>query len=259
MVGSGGDLRSGFLMGDKIKGVEEADAILFVGTNPRYEAPVFNARVRKTWMHYEVRIGMVGSKVDLTYEYDFLGSDAKALYDLIAGHSDFAKVRYSQSSIDDVGLTASYYYRANHLTPNRPASSLSHPYSYLLRLKALKGASRPLIIVGSRALKGSQGPALLATLHTLADGLRTDPDWQVPPVHPPSASPRHRNRSSWLQCLNVLHATAGLAGALDLGYKGSGLADATPELLFLLGADEGAVAKPKDAFVVYQGWPGGGR
>ena len=60
---AGSDLRSAYVMGDRIAGVEEADVVLFVGTNPRYEAPVFNARVRKTWMHYDlqVRLGTICS------------------------------------------------------------------------------------------------------------------------------------------------------------------------------------------------------
>ena len=41
------DLRSNYLLNTKIAGVEEADLILFIGTNPRFEAPLFNARVRK--------------------------------------------------------------------------------------------------------------------------------------------------------------------------------------------------------------------
>ena len=41
-----------------------------MGTNPRYEAPIFNARLRKCWIHNELDVGVVGPKVDLTYDYD---------------------------------------------------------------------------------------------------------------------------------------------------------------------------------------------
>lgn len=47
MEGSGADLRSNYLFNDRIVGIEEADVVLLVGTNPRYEAPVLNARIRK--------------------------------------------------------------------------------------------------------------------------------------------------------------------------------------------------------------------
>ena len=43
------------------------------GTNPRYEAPMVNARIRKSWVHNELDVAVIGSKVDLTYEYNHLG------------------------------------------------------------------------------------------------------------------------------------------------------------------------------------------
>ena len=48
----------------KIAGVEDADLVLLVGTNPRYEAPLFNARLRKCWIHNELNLGLVGPKVN---------------------------------------------------------------------------------------------------------------------------------------------------------------------------------------------------
>lgn len=47
MDGSGSDLRSNYLLNSSIEGIEEADAILLIGCNPRYEAPLLNARIRK--------------------------------------------------------------------------------------------------------------------------------------------------------------------------------------------------------------------
>ena len=51
-------------------GVEEADLVLLVGTNPRYEAPLLNSRIRKGFLHHELDIGVVGPKLDLNYEYE---------------------------------------------------------------------------------------------------------------------------------------------------------------------------------------------
>lgn len=51
-------------------GVEEADLLLLIGTNPRYEAPLLNARVRKSFLHNELNVALIGPKVDLTYEYE---------------------------------------------------------------------------------------------------------------------------------------------------------------------------------------------
>lgn len=50
--------------------MEEADLLLVVGCNPRYEAPLFNARVRKAWLNNELDVAVVGHPVDLTYGYE---------------------------------------------------------------------------------------------------------------------------------------------------------------------------------------------
>ena len=49
-------------------GVEEADVVLLIGTNPRFEAPLFNARIRKAWINNELRVATVGPQLDLSYE-----------------------------------------------------------------------------------------------------------------------------------------------------------------------------------------------
>lgn len=50
--------------------IEEADYVLLVGTNPRYEAPLLNTRIRKGFVHNETNIGLIGPKVDLSYNYE---------------------------------------------------------------------------------------------------------------------------------------------------------------------------------------------
>lgn len=49
---------------------EEADLVLLVGTNPRFEAPLFNARLRKGYLTNELDVAYIGPKVDLRYEYE---------------------------------------------------------------------------------------------------------------------------------------------------------------------------------------------
>ncbi|KAL0963873.1 hypothetical protein UPYG_G00314680 [Umbra pygmaea] len=92
MAGAGSDLRSNYLLNSRIAGIEEADLLLLVGTNPRYEAPLFNARIRKSWLHNELRVALLGRKVDLTYTYDHLGESTKVLQDISAGTHPFSKV-----------------------------------------------------------------------------------------------------------------------------------------------------------------------
>lgn len=53
-----------------ISGLEEADLILLIGTNPRYEAPLINTRIRKSYVHNETDVALIGPQVDLTYNYE---------------------------------------------------------------------------------------------------------------------------------------------------------------------------------------------
>ncbi|XP_026563577.1 NADH-ubiquinone oxidoreductase 75 kDa subunit, mitochondrial isoform X1 [Pseudonaja textilis] len=91
-AGAGTDLRSNYLLNTKIAGVEEADFLLLVGTNPRFEAPLFNARIRKSWLHNELKVALVGSPVDLTYTYEHLGDSPQILLDIASEKHPFSKV-----------------------------------------------------------------------------------------------------------------------------------------------------------------------
>lgn len=90
--GAGSDLRSNYLLNSKIAGVEEADVLLLIGTNPRYEAPLFNARIRKSWLQNDLQVAVVGSPVDLTYTYDHLGDSPQIIKDIATGKHPFSKV-----------------------------------------------------------------------------------------------------------------------------------------------------------------------
>jgi NADH-quinone oxidoreductase subunit G len=65
---------------------------LIVGSNPRREAAVLNARIRKRWRSGQLKIGVIGAKADLTYAYDYLGAGTDSLSDLAAGKNAFADV-----------------------------------------------------------------------------------------------------------------------------------------------------------------------
>lgn len=97
MDASATDIRSNYLLNSKIIGVEEADLVVLIGTNIRFEAPVLNARIRKGFLHNNLRVALIGEAVDLRYEYDHLGGDLPALEKLADGKHEFsaalAKVR----------------------------------------------------------------------------------------------------------------------------------------------------------------------
>src|SRR5207248_2971813 len=64
--------RASYLFNSTIAGIDEADAIMVIGSNPRLEAPVLNARIRKRWLHGDCLTGVLGPQVDLTYAYAYL-------------------------------------------------------------------------------------------------------------------------------------------------------------------------------------------
>ena len=83
--------RESWLFNSTIAGLDECDALLIVGSNPRLETPVLNARIRKNWVGRNLKVGLVGEAVDLTYDYAHLGAGAASLSALIKGKDDFAK------------------------------------------------------------------------------------------------------------------------------------------------------------------------
>ena len=175
-----------------IAGLETVDAVLLVGTNLRWEAPLLNTRIRKAVrrLNDPARVFAVGPEVDLTYPVTWLGEGLDALSDL----------------------------------PNEVTELFGK-------------AERPVLLVGPGALAaGGQGAAHKATE---ALGVVTD-DWNG---------------------FGVVHTSASRMGGLVLGYVADGgmaaVAEANPEVVLLLGADEfDARARFPDATIVYMGHHG---
>jgi NADH-quinone oxidoreductase subunit G len=71
--------RASYIFNSTIAGIDEADAIMIIGSNPRREAPVLNARIRKRWARGDCLIGLVGERADLTYPYNYLGAGPESL------------------------------------------------------------------------------------------------------------------------------------------------------------------------------------
>jgi NADH-quinone oxidoreductase subunit G len=87
-----GDGRASYVFNPTIAGIEQADVLLILGSNPRKEAAVLNARIRKRWRSGQLRIGMIGAKTELTYTYDHLGAGTDSLSELAGGKHSFADV-----------------------------------------------------------------------------------------------------------------------------------------------------------------------
>ena len=86
--------RGSYIFNPTIAGIDNCDAVLIVGSNPRHEAAVLNARIRKRWRQGDLRVGLIGERVDLTYDYDYLGAGPESLAALIGGDGDFALIHH---------------------------------------------------------------------------------------------------------------------------------------------------------------------
>lgn len=84
--------RATYIFNPTIAGIDQADALLIVGSNPRKEAAVLNARIRKRWRSGQLKIGVIGERADLTYPYDYLGAGTDSFSALASGKHAFADV-----------------------------------------------------------------------------------------------------------------------------------------------------------------------
>ena len=80
-----GGARSSYIFNATITGIEAADAILIIGSDPRKEAPILNARIRKRSRVGGLKVGVIGPRVDLTFDYEHLGAGTDTLKSLASG------------------------------------------------------------------------------------------------------------------------------------------------------------------------------
>ena len=96
--------RAAYVGTTTVEDVDDADMILLIGTDPRVESPVLNARIRKAWIA-GAEVALIGPAADLTYDYYHAGTDRQALLDMIAeGVSD--ETRDTKKTIVIVGQGA---------------------------------------------------------------------------------------------------------------------------------------------------------
>ncbi|KAK4982506.1 ndufs1 NADH-ubiquinone oxidoreductase subunit [Elasticomyces elasticus] len=84
-IAHGIDIRSNYALNSRITGVEQSDAILLVGTNPRHEAALLNARIRKQWLRSDLEVGVVGEDFESTFDFEKLGANANDLKSALSG------------------------------------------------------------------------------------------------------------------------------------------------------------------------------
>jgi len=97
--------RSTYILNTPLADIENADEILLVGTNPRYEAPLLNTRIRKSYVHNEGNVALIGPKVDLSYKYEHLGDDVSIINDIASGkHPICKKLENAKKPVIIVGV-----------------------------------------------------------------------------------------------------------------------------------------------------------
>ena len=100
-------VRGSYIFNAGVRGIDQADAILLIGTDPRRESPVLNARIRKRYLHGQCAIGSVGPVSDLTYPVERLGAGPASLRDLVDGKSSFSdKLKAAKHPLIVVGMGA---------------------------------------------------------------------------------------------------------------------------------------------------------
>jgi NADH-quinone oxidoreductase subunit G len=102
-----GGARSGYLFNSTIAGIDDADALLIIGSNPRVEAAVLNARIRRNWLATQKPVGVIGKNAELTYATQWLGDEASLLDDVLSGQNKFAaKLKKAKRPMIIIGMGA---------------------------------------------------------------------------------------------------------------------------------------------------------
>ncbi len=101
--------RMNYIFNSKINGIEDSDFILLVGTNPRLEATILNARIRKAYVKNKVKIYSIGDPGDLTYPYKIIGSNTSIIKEIASDeHQISKKIKNSKKPIIIIGDSALY-------------------------------------------------------------------------------------------------------------------------------------------------------
>jgi len=99
--------RMNYIFNSSINGIEKSDFILLVGSNPRLEATILNARIRKAYVKNKVKIYSIGNPGDLTYPYEYIGSSTSIIKNIITGeHKLSSKIKKSKNPIIIMGESA---------------------------------------------------------------------------------------------------------------------------------------------------------
>jgi len=99
--------RMNYIFNSTIKGIEDSDFILLVGSNPRLEATILNARIRKTYIKNKLKVYSIGDAGDLTYPYQNIGSNTSIIKEIASGSHEISnKIKKAKKPIIIIGDSA---------------------------------------------------------------------------------------------------------------------------------------------------------
>ena len=132
--------RENYLFNSTINGIEESDLIFLIGTNPRYEATILNARIRKSYLNNNTKIISLNDLGDLTYPYESLDGKTKTLKEVFDGNHEISKKIISANnpmiiigeSLLNLG-SSQYFFNSikNFLTQNKKISEEWNSFNIL--------------------------------------------------------------------------------------------------------------------------------
>ncbi len=167
-----GNARGSYLFNSTIAGIDEADAILIIGCNPRIEAPVMNARIRKQYLASGLPIAYIGQCADLTYPAEYLGSNASILKEIAENNHPFCKTLQSANNPMIIA--------GNGVSTRHDAKALLHHISEIVKVfdvvhkgwngfNALHNAASRVAGLDIGFLPGKSGKSARAMLADAAD------------------------------------------------------------------------------------------
>jgi len=95
-------------MNSRISGIDESDLLLLVGSNPRFEAPVLNSRILRGTRKRNLKVAVIGTPHELTYDYMHLGTSTKVLADIANGTHPFA-ARLLKAKLPSIIVSSSVF------------------------------------------------------------------------------------------------------------------------------------------------------
>lgn len=232
-------IRATYLFNSSIAGIEESDFCLLIGSNPRIEAPIINARLRKRYLQGNKGVNK-GS------------SEGFIIAEINPAASGTAKTRHIFKTIDlgnnlailqDILEILETELTDEALGERSETNMATNAANNIVKTIAQKmqRAQKPMMIIGQDVLIREDASYVISLLQEIAEKfgfIKEEENWNG---------------------FNILHKHAGRVGALDLGFvsaQGAEYLCKNSEIIYLLGADEIVEKIPKEAFVIYQGHHG---